>query len=117
MPTSEKPKAGGKTATASIPPEFMAMTPAAAQAWLDIMTDSARFLTDRLQQDFETQKAMLACKSPTDLLQVQAAFFNSAMTQYTDFAARLFSKVSATAEDSVKGARTGSARRYDDVPV
>jgi hypothetical protein len=96
---------------------MMAVNPVAAKVWPNIMSESARFLTDRLQQDLDTQKALLACKSPTELMQVQAEFFRSAMEQYTDYATRLYTRMSTTAKDPDKGAGSGQSRSYDDVPL
>jgi hypothetical protein len=88
-----------------------ALNPAAAQAWLDLMQESARFMTTRLQQDIETQKALLACKSPAELMQVQTEFFKSAAKQYSEHTTRLLKGV----EQSAAG--NGFARNYDDVPL
>lgn len=87
------------------------------QAWMDILSDNARFMTDRLQQDMETQKALLACKTPAELLQVQTEFFKSAMAQYTEHATRMFNKVAATSQETVKSTRASQSRGYDDVPI
>ena len=96
---------------------IMAVNPIAAKAWPDIMSETACFLTERLQQDIDTQKAMLTCKSPAELLQVKAEFIRSAMEQYTDYATRLYAKISAAAEDAGKGARSSHSRGYNDVPL
>ena len=56
-------------------------------------------------------------RSPTELLQVQTEFFRSAMEQYTDYATRFYTRMSTTAEDTVKDARSGHSRSYDDVPL
>ena len=95
----------------------MAFNPAVAQTWQVIMSESARFFADRLQQDLETQKAILACKTPAELMQVQAAFFKTAMEQYTAFDAHLKETVSTVTEETIKDVRTNQSRDYDDVPV
>ncbi len=74
--------------TSAVKAAMMAVNPAAAQAMMSVMAESARFLTDRLQQDLDAQKALLACKSPTELLQVQSEFMKTAMEQYIDYAIR-----------------------------
>jgi len=96
---------------------MMAVNPVATKAWLDIMSESARFVTDRLQQDMNTQKAILACKNPAELLQVQSEFFKTAMEQYTNEATRLYKMMSKATEDTIEDARTGHSRGYDDVPL
>lgn len=96
--TTEKPAAVNPMA---------AFNPAAAKVWQDILTESARFMTERLQKDMETQKAMLACKSPAELMQVQADFYQQAMSDYSEEANRMFQLMS----------QTGAKRGYDDVPL
>ena len=96
---------------------MMALSPAMTKAWLEMMSGSARFLADRLQQDLETQKAILACKKPMELLQVQSAFFKTAMEQYTEHAMRLKETMTTATEETIKGAQTSHSRGYDDVPL
>lgn len=117
MGTPNKTRANSDTGTRAMTAAMMAVNPAAAKAWQDIMSESALFLTDRLQQDMDTQKAMLACKSPTELLQVQAEFLRSAMEQYTDYATHFYKRISTATEDTVKDARSGHSRGYDDLPL
>lgn len=88
-----------------------AVNPATTKAWLDLMQESARFMTTRLQQDVETQKALLACKSPAELMQVQTEFFKTAAEQYADYTTRLFKGVAQSAPGKP------TARKYDDVPL
>ena len=96
-----------KTAEKAAFDPMAAFNPAAAKVWQDIMTESVRFMTERLQKDMETQKAMLSCKSPAELLQLQTEFFQDAMKDYTDEATRMLTLMSST----------GTARSYDDVPL
>lgn len=104
---------GDETTTAAA---MMAVYPAAT-AWLDMMSEGARFVTDRLQQDMETQRALLACKCPEDLMRVQSEFVTTAMQQYADEATRLVRMMSEAVEDTAKDARSGHKRGYDDVPL
>ncbi|OAN68283.1 hypothetical protein A8B83_02340 [Rhodobacteraceae bacterium EhC02] len=96
---------------------MMALNPAMTKAWLEMMSSSAHFMADRLQQDLETQKAILACKTPMELLQVQSAFFKTAIEQYTEYAMRLKETMTSATEETIKGARTDHSRGYDDVPL
>ena len=96
---------------------WMAVSPTATKAWMDMISENGRFLTERFQQDLEIQKAMLSCRTPAELMQVQSEFFAKAITQYTDHAARLKAMMSNVVEDAVADARTGHARGYADVPV
>ena len=84
---------------------MMAMNPVAAKAWKEIMAEGTRFLTERLQKDFETQKAIMACKTPADLMQVQSEFFKTAMEQYSDEANRFYKMMTQAMDEAVEGAR------------
>lgn len=117
MVKSTKTRADAKTGTSSMPTGMMDLNPAVAQAWKVIMSESARFFADRLQQDLETQKAMLACKTPADLMQLQAAFFKTAMEQYTAFGEHIKETVSTATGETIKDVRTSQSRGYDDVPL
>lgn len=81
MAKSNQSKANKDDGASAMAAAMMAVSPAVTRAWLEMMSDSARFLAERLQQDLETQKAMLACKTPTEFLQVQSEFFKTAMEQ------------------------------------
>ena len=85
-----------------------AFTPKAAEVWQDIMQESARFMTERLQKDMETQKAMLACKSPVELLEVQTDFYQRTLSDYTAEVTRMLDLMSKAG---------GTSRSYDDVPL
>ena len=106
--TDTKPSNPTETAILGM---LSALNPAATKAWLDLMQESARFMTTRLQHDVETQKALLACKSPSELMEVQTAFFKTAVAQYSDYTTRLYTNAEQTA------ASKPASRKYDDVPV
>ncbi|MEL7258777.1 MAG: phasin family protein [Pseudomonadota bacterium] len=94
-----------------------AANPAMAKAWMDLMSESARFVSARLREDVETQKAMLNCKNPAEVVQVQSEFFQKAFEQYTAEAMKMFEIMTSATEEMVKDANTGRKRGYDDVPV
>ena len=96
---------------------MMAINPVATKAWLDIMSEGTRFVTNRLEQDIETQKALLQCKTPSELIEVQSAFFKAALEQYSSEATRLFQMMSKAGEDTIKDAKKGRKSKYDDVPL
>ena len=86
-------------------------------AWLEIMTESARFVADRFQQDLESQQAILGCSKPEDLLRLQSEFYRKMREQYASEATRmaqLMSKATTTTIDDVKATQ---ARGYDDLPI
>ncbi len=94
-----------------------AVNPVVANAWLNVMTGSAEFVMKRLRHDLETQQALLNCKSPTELLQIQSDFYQTAMQQYSEEAVHLFKMMSDATEEAVKGSKSATARGYDDVPL
>jgi len=117
--------------TPPVAPETPALTSAltsgmaagspAARVWLDIMAESTRFVSERLQNDLETQTALLRCQSPADLMQLQSDFFRRAVHQYTSEALRLCEimtkEATDIATDMAKDTSTRTRRGYDDVPV
>ncbi|SIT03551.1 Phasin protein [Roseivivax lentus] len=105
--------AGMPTLSAAI----MAVNPAATKAWMDLMSESAQFVTTRLHEDIETQKALLACRTPADLLRLQSDYIQKAIQQYTQEAQRLSKRMSKATEDIATEMKTGHARRYDDIPL
>lgn len=117
MPKSNQTQADTMKDASAITNAMLALSPAMTKALLEMMAGSARFLVNRLQHDLETQKAILACKTPMELLQVQSAFFKTAMEQYTEHAMRLKEKMTTAAEETMKDVRSGHSRGYDDVPL
>lgn len=116
MTKPNKKQAPEGTGTSDVATSMLAIHSATSQAWLSFMSESGRFLTERVQQNLDAQKAMMVCKSPTELLQLQAAFLKATMDQYTDHANRIqeMTKVTTVA---IKDAQSGHARSYDDVPI
>lgn len=96
---------------------MIAVNPIAARAWMDLVAEGSRFVTDRLRQDLETQKAILECKTPAELLQVQTEFFKAAMEQYAGEASRFYDILAKATGDSIEDAESGHSRGYDDVPL
>lgn len=117
MAKSKETHSGEDTATSALTATMTAFNPVAAKAMQEIMSESTRFLTDRLKQDMETQKAILACKNPVELMQVQSAFFKTAMEQYGAYVFRLQKTITSATTDAAKDAGSGHSRGYDDVPV
>ncbi|WP_127115647.1 phasin family protein [Shimia sediminis] len=103
---ASKPK-DTKTPETTQAAAMAALNPMAAKVWQDIMAESVRFMTERLDKDKETQKALLSCKSPTELMQVQAEFYQEALSDYTQQTTRMLQLMS----------QTGAKRSYDDVPL
>ncbi|WP_294620555.1 phasin family protein [uncultured Roseovarius sp.] len=115
-----KSKKTYEAATGGLPAMTAAMmvgNPALAKAWTEVMTESARFVSERLQHDFETQKVMMACKTPAEVMQVQSEFFRKAMQDYSEEAQRMYQIMTGSGEDALKQAKSGTKRGYDDVPV
>lgn len=117
MGKSSKTQTETETGPAAMAAAMMAVSPASAKAWFDVMTETSRFLADRLQQDLETQKAMLSCRNPAELLKLQTEFYQKAFQQYSEEAMQLFKMMSDAAGKTVKEAQTSYSRKYDDIPL
>ncbi len=90
---------------------------AAAKVWAAMMTEATRFLSQRLQEDIETQKAMLNCKHPAEIMEVQSEFFRTAVEQYSGEAQKLFDMMSEATQTTLKEKTSGQSRNYDDLPL
>lgn len=87
----------------------------AAQAWMDVGTETLRFIWSRMQQDHKAQQELLACTSMKDLQQVHAAFMCQAREQYVTETRKMIDLMSKAATAGIAAGST--ARRYDDVPL
>jgi hypothetical protein len=96
---------------------IVSANPVLAKAWTDMMSESARFMAERLETDIETQKALMACRTPAALMEVQSAFLNTAVQQYADQAARMFEMTIKASRDVADDLQSGHSRGYDDIPV
>lgn len=103
--------------TPAITAAMMAINPVASKGWLDIMSETGRFMMDRLQQDLKAQQAILACKTSAELMQVQSEFYTSAMEQYSKEFTRLCKMMSTATNDTLNDARSGHSRSYEDIPL
>lgn len=121
MTTSKKktPETADKTdpAGAGMAAAMAAFSPGATTAWFEIMQESMRFMTERLQEDMETQRAMLACRTPQDLMQVQSEFYKKAFAQYTEETQRIMKMMGVAAKASATEVGPKTKRDFDDVPV
>lgn len=117
MPTKKTPQADTGVEAPAIVATMIAANPVVAKAWMDMMTESARFMTERLRTDLETQQALMACRTPADLMEVQARFMNTAMQQYAAAAARFIDMTMTATKDIAEDMKSGHSRGYDDVPV
>ncbi len=117
MAASKKTESTEETQAPAMLAAMMAVNPVVTKDWLDIMSESTRFISDRLQKDLETQKALLKCKSPTELIEVQSEFFKTAMEQYAAEATRLFAMMTQAGEDTIEEAGKSRTSKYDDVPL
>ena len=117
MGKPKETRAAEDNSASAVTAAMMAINPVGTKAWLDITSEGTRFMMKRLQQDLETQEAMLKCKNPMELLEVQSEFIKTAMEQYTDEVTRLCSAMSKTMKETADDTRSGRARGYDDVPL
>ena len=91
--------------------------PVAAKAWLDLTSEGAAFLTRRFERDLEMQKKMLACGTPAELLELQAAFLAEVSRDYADEMARCMKMFVEASGDVLRDAQSGHRREYDDIPL
>ncbi len=96
---------------------FGPMGAAAQKAWLEMGAETMRFLSSRMQQDLETQKAMLACTTLSDIQKIQSDFFSQAMDDYSAQAARMMEIMSSAAPEGMDSVPLMTKRAYDDVPL
>ena len=108
-----------KTNGASAAPSFSmsAFTPTGTAQWIELMTESGRFIAQRLEEDLKTQQAFLGCKTPADVMQVQSNYYKTAVEQYTAQAGRIFEVISGAMGGPLASSGSMFARRYDDVPL
>ena len=108
-------KANGAAAAPGL--AMPAIPPAVTAQWLEVMTESGRFIAQRLEEDLKTQQAFLGCKTPADVMQVQSNYYKTAVEQYTAQAGRIFEVISGAMSGPLASSRSMFARRYDDVPL
>ena len=96
---------------------FATLNPWVAKSWLEMVSESTRFVTERLQEDLKTQRAMMACRTPAELMQVQTEFCRTAVEQYSAEVTRLFGMMSQAADEGVREVTAGHTRKHDDVPL
>ncbi len=96
---------------------MLAANPILGKAWFDLMSESARFMTKRLEADLEMQRAMLACKDPAEFIELQTKFVSTAATQYAEEASRFFQMTFNASGEITKDALSSHTSDYDDVPV
>ncbi len=85
------------------------------KAMLAVGTQTMQFLSSRMQQDIETQRVMLSCKTFGELQKVQADFYANALEEYRGATAKVMEIMTAGASNA---AAVPSAKRgYDDVPL
>jgi len=87
----------------------------AMQAWMDMGTEVARFLWDRVQQDIKTQQALVGCTSLQEIQKIQTAYVTVAQAQYAAEACRMLALMGRVAAAGLVASTR--ARHYDDVPL
>ncbi len=86
-------------------------------AWMELMTETTRFMIDRFQQDLEAQQAFLASRTPQEMVTLQAEFVRNTIEQYMAQSTRLTEMMSGTTKQALNELKSGHARKYDDVPL
>lgn len=103
-----KPTADRKLAAIAAVPATMAAQLSAT--WLkgisDLQSEMTRFVLDRLQQDLETQRKMLACRSLKDVQNVQTGFMHHAAGEYVVEMSKVFAMGLQLTDKSTHGGDT-----------
>jgi hypothetical protein len=97
--------------------DLAALSSAGASAWFGIIAESGQFVARRLEEDLKAQKALMGCKTPAEVMQVQADYFRTAAEQYSEQTNRVLGILSGTMGESLVPSKSLFARRYDDVPL
>jgi hypothetical protein len=114
---SQKAQSEAKNAAMDSMKAFNPMSESVQKVWLDMGADTLRFVASRMQQDLETQKAILACTNLEDIQKVQGEFYSQAMEDYRAQAARIMEMMSAAAPAGLDSIPLMTKRSYDDVPL
>ncbi|NNK78168.1 MAG: phasin family protein [Litoreibacter sp.] len=81
------------------------------------MTESGRFIANRLEEELKTQQAFLGCKTPADVMQVQTDHYKTAVEQYSAEANRILELMSRAMSAPLASSKSMFDRGYDDVPL
>lgn len=114
--TTETPDATDP-AHAGMVAAMAAFSTVATTAWFDMMQESMRFVTERLEKDLEAQRAMLACRTPQELMQAQSDFMQKAFTDYTEETRRMMELMGVALRVDIRDTAPTTRRNFDDVPV
>lgn len=87
------------------------------QAWQDGMAQWSAFLTRRVQHLADTQEAMLSCKSPAELMQLQTEFMQTAVQDYAEETGAFWQRMSGGTILPWFPVAGSTKRKYDDVPL
>ncbi len=112
-----KPENEATTAATGTMKALGPMGETAQKVWADMGNETLRFVASRMQQDLETQKAMLACTNLADIQKVQADFCTQALEEYRVQASRIVEIMSAAAPMGLAAMPLITSRGYDDVPL
>lgn len=89
----------------------------ALKAWFEMGAEALKFVSHRMEQDLQTQTAMLGCKCLEDVQKVQAAFYTKAIDDYNSGASRMMELMIAATSQGLGASIPSAKRSYDDVPL
>jgi len=112
-----KTKTTEATAAAAPIAAMMAINPAAAAAWNEVLTHSTAFVNARMTADQELPGRLMSCKTPVEVMEVQTEFYSKAFKDYSENSAQMAQLVTKATETTFKEMMSGHSRAYDDVPV
>jgi len=94
-----------------------ALNPVASKAWVDLMSESSEFVTERLNSTVTLQQKLMASRNPAEMVELQTAYIKETMEACSAEMSRYATLMMSSAGDIAKDAKTGHKRGYDDVPV
>lgn len=68
---------------------FLKASTAALQGTMQMFQETSRFVSERLKKDVETARAFTTCRTGEDYFRVQSAYFDEAVRDYGDEAAKV----------------------------
>lgn len=95
----------------------IAVNPIAAKVYLDLASEIARFMAERLERDSELQQELLSCRSPNALLEIQSKYIRDSMEHYSEEFSRYMRMFIDAEQAVIDDAKTGHSRRYNDIPL
>lgn len=87
------------------------------KAMFDASTEAMQFLSSRMEQNLEAQRAIMACKTFENIQTVQANYYTKALEDYRGATAKMMELLKSGTAGGANAAVSSTNRKYDDVPL